>query len=251
MPSGTVGVGSGLSGAALPAEIDLFGGKMVQRLLLALLGTCLAFSLAATAQAQPAPTVKVVDDPKLGKFLTDDKGMTLYMYTRDTANTSNCYDQCATRWPALVQAAGQPVAPAGLTGALATAARKDGTQQVTYNGMPLYYFAQDTKPGDTNGQNVGTVWFVVAPGSTFASFPAAPPAQPAAAPAAAPAAPAAAPAVAAAPPAAPASQPAAQLPRTGDLGVDPAVAGVGLALVGLGFGLRRRRTARVGGADQV
>ena len=214
---------------------------MVHRLWVALLGSCLAFSFAATAQAQPTPatTVKIADNPTLGKFLTDDKDMSLYMYTRDTANTSNCYDRCATNWPPLLQAAGQPVAPAGLTGTLGTTTRRDNTQQVTYNGMPLYYYAQDTKVGDTTGQNVSSVWFVVAPGSTFASFPAAPPAAPAAAPA--PATPAAAPAPAAPAAAAPVAQPA-QLPRTGgDLPFGPLVAGFGLALLGLGVGLRRRQ----------
>ena len=39
----------------------------------------------------------------------------------------------------------------------------DGTRMVTYNDMPLYYFAKDTKPGDTNGQGVGGFWFVVSP----------------------------------------------------------------------------------------
>jgi predicted lipoprotein with Yx(FWY)xxD motif len=33
---------------------------------------------------------------------------------------------------------------------------------VTYDGKLLYHFAGDAKPGDTNGQGVGTVWFTVA-----------------------------------------------------------------------------------------
>jgi predicted lipoprotein with Yx(FWY)xxD motif len=37
----------------------------------------------------------------------------------------------------------------------------DGSNQVTYAGKPLYHFAGDAKPGDTNGQGVGKVWFVV------------------------------------------------------------------------------------------
>jgi predicted lipoprotein with Yx(FWY)xxD motif len=50
----------------------------------------------------------------------------------------------------------------GADGALlGTIIRDDGTVQVTYNDLPLYYFANDAKPGDTVGQNVGGVWFVV------------------------------------------------------------------------------------------
>jgi predicted lipoprotein with Yx(FWY)xxD motif len=56
-----------------------------------------------------------------------------------------------------------PAAPAGATGTFATFARPDGTMQVSYNGKPLYYFAKDTKAGDTNGQGVGGKWFIAAP----------------------------------------------------------------------------------------
>lgn len=107
------------------------------------------------------PTVKVTKDSKLGEILTDVKGMTLYRYTKDTGSTSNCYNACATNWPPLLVSSGEPVAPDGLAGKLGTTTRKDGSKQVTYNGVPLYYFAADKKPGDTTGQNVGKVWFVV------------------------------------------------------------------------------------------
>jgi hypothetical protein len=32
---------------------------------------------------------------------------------------------------------------------------------VKYGAWPLYYFAKDTKPGDTTGQGVQGVWYVV------------------------------------------------------------------------------------------
>jgi predicted lipoprotein with Yx(FWY)xxD motif len=114
--------------------------------------------------------VKVANDATLGPLLTDAKGMTLYRYTKDQANVSNCYDQCAQNWPPLLSTSGQPILPAGLTGQLGTTTRTDGAKQVTYNGMPLYYWAKDTKPGDTTGQNVGSVWFVVQP-TASASLP--------------------------------------------------------------------------------
>lgn len=105
--------------------------------------------------------VSQTDD--LGEFLVDAEGMTLYMFTEDTENTSNCYDDCAEAWPPLLTE-GEPTLGEGLDAALvSTTERTDGTVQVTYGGWPLYYWVQDAAPGDTTGQNVGEVWFVVSP----------------------------------------------------------------------------------------
>jgi len=109
-----------------------------------------------------ATTLLVANDAKLGSILTDSKGMTLYVYTKDTPGTSNCYDQCAVNWPPLI-VTDPPTAPDGVTGKLGTTTRKDGKLQVTYNDKPLYLFIGDTKAGDTTGQNVGNVWFIVNP----------------------------------------------------------------------------------------
>jgi predicted lipoprotein with Yx(FWY)xxD motif len=107
----------------------------------------------------------VKNDPKLGSFLTDAQGMTLYMFTKDTPGKSNCTGQCLAIWPALLVAQGGKVT---LTGGgdqsqLGTITRPDGSTQVTYRNLPLYYYAKDKAPGDTNGQGVGSVWFVVKP----------------------------------------------------------------------------------------
>jgi predicted lipoprotein with Yx(FWY)xxD motif len=110
-----------------------------------------------------AANVMLGKDDKLGSFLVDDKGMTLYLYTKDTPNTSNCYDKCATAWPPLLTT-GKPAAGDGVDASkFGTTTRKDGATQVTYNGWPLYYYAKDKKVGDITGQNVGSVWFVVSP----------------------------------------------------------------------------------------
>jgi hypothetical protein len=68
--------------------------------------------------------------------------------------------------------------PSGATAAFATIARTDGTSQVTYNHWPLYYYAGDSKAGDTTGQNVGKVWFVMPLNGQFSA--AAPAASPSA-----------------------------------------------------------------------
>jgi predicted lipoprotein with Yx(FWY)xxD motif len=132
------------------------------RTLLALLGLVGALVVTAATAAAADPTVLVSSNPQLGSFLTDAKGMTLYLYMKDTPNTSTCYDQCAVSWPPLYDN-GNLTLPAGAGGTLGTTTRTDGKKQVTYNGTPLYYWAKDTKPGDTTGQGVGGVWFVLAP----------------------------------------------------------------------------------------
>lgn len=102
----------------------------------------------------------------VGSYLTGADGMTLYIFTKDTAGDgkSVCNGGCATNWPPLVVASlDQVKVDSGATGALALATRDDGTKQVTYKGLPLYYFAADKAAGDTTGQGVGGVWFVAAP----------------------------------------------------------------------------------------
>jgi predicted lipoprotein with Yx(FWY)xxD motif len=107
--------------------------------------------------------VNLGKNDKLGSFLVDDKGMTLYLFTKDTPNTTTCYDKCATAWPPLLTT-GAPAAGAGVDASkFGTTKRTDGTSQVTYNGWPLYYYAKDKAPGDVVGQDVGNVWFVISP----------------------------------------------------------------------------------------
>ncbi len=94
--------------------------------------------------------------------------MTLYQFTQDVANsgTSACTGACITRWPALTVPAGASPSASGLGGQWGTITRSDGGGiQVTYNGLPLYFFSGDSKPGDANGNYPG--WAVVAatPGS--------------------------------------------------------------------------------------
>ena len=119
-----------------------------------------------TNTAQPAaPLVSVAHDAKLGDYLVAANGMTLYKYTKDTEGISNCSGQCAVNWPPYTAPDAEPLtAAAGIGGTLATITRSDYSgAQITYNGVPLYFWKKDTKPGDTTGQNVGGVWFVVKP----------------------------------------------------------------------------------------
>ena len=107
--------------------------------------------------------ISVATDPTLGKILVGANGMTLYMFTKDEANKSNCNSDCLAKWPPLLTQ-GKPVLGDGVDASLVgSASLADGTMIVTYNGMPLYYWVNDKAAGDVTGQNVGGVWFVVSP----------------------------------------------------------------------------------------
>ena len=95
----------------------------------------------------------------LGDIVTDGDGNTLYLFLPDNQGPSACNDGCAAAWPPLE---GEPVAGDGAdTTLLGTVTRDDGTTQATYNGWPLYHFSGDGTPGDTNGQTLNDVWWVI------------------------------------------------------------------------------------------
>jgi predicted lipoprotein with Yx(FWY)xxD motif len=123
-------------------------------------GASSAPSAAAPSEAPAAAATVALADSPLGKILVDAAGKTLYMFEKDTDGTPTCYDDCATNWPALV-VPGAATAGDGVTAALTTVARTDGAMQVKAGEFPLYYFAADAAAGDTNGQGVGGIWFVV------------------------------------------------------------------------------------------
>ena len=112
----------------------------------------------------PPATVYPQRVADLGTVLVGPNGMTLYLFTKDTADTSNCYDKCATNWPPLLVDSADAIIPGqNLLGKIGTTERTDKTIQVTYNGMPLYYWKDDKAIGDTTGQAVGDVWYVIQP----------------------------------------------------------------------------------------
>ena len=114
-----------------------------------------------TAAPAAAATVEVADSD-FGPILVSE-GRTLYLFMPDAAGPSTCTGGCADSWPALV-AEGEVTPGEGIDASLlGTAPREDGSEQVTIAGWPLYFFSGDAAPGETNGQGIGDVWYVVGP----------------------------------------------------------------------------------------
>ena len=135
---------------------------------------------ASSSSGASTVLVKTASDTALGAtVLVDAQGMTLYRLSGEQNGKFICTSSaCLQVWHPLIASAG---APSGSVGSLATVKRSDGTEQVTYKGAPLYTFAQDQKPGDTNGQGIKDVgtWTVVKTGPQSSSTPAtATPTQP-------------------------------------------------------------------------
>lgn len=99
----------------------------------------------------------------LGTIVVDGEGMTVYQFDQDEqgSGSSTCTGACLQNWPP-VPGDGS-VGTEGLTGEVGTITGTDGAPQLTLNGWPLYYFAGDEQPGDTTGQGVQDVWWVMTP----------------------------------------------------------------------------------------
>jgi predicted lipoprotein with Yx(FWY)xxD motif len=114
----------------------------------------------ATVSAQPTA---------LGTILVDAKGRTVYDFAADKTSASSCTGACAANWPFVPAPASLPASLPGVTGRLGTTIRAGGGRQLTVAGHPVYTFAGDSAPGQTNGQAKvldGGLWTVVSPAGT-------------------------------------------------------------------------------------
>ncbi len=127
--------------------------------LLIIVALALVTAACGDDDSEPAGPAVQVTSSALGEILADADGNTLYLFVPDSQGASVCNDECANAWPPLTTevSAGDGV-DASL---LSTTTRDDGSIQATFNGWPLYYFAADASAGDTNGQGVNDVWFVI------------------------------------------------------------------------------------------
>lgn len=95
------------------------------------------------------------------RVLTNSRGFTLYLFAPDSATASKCYGSCAAYWPVVK---GPVTAGPGVTGAIGTIRRADGSLQATYDGHPLYTYIGDSAPGQANGNDLdlnGGFWYEV------------------------------------------------------------------------------------------
>src|SRR5262245_24953289 len=140
------------------------------------------------APATPAPATQAAAGATVslatGHFVGPN-GMSLYIFDKDSpGGVSNCAGDCLGNWPPLtVSAAGAIVLGSGLNNSdFGTITRDDGTFQVTFKDIPLYYFAGDKAVGDVNGDGVGGVWHLATTASTLPAPAASAPASGAASP---------------------------------------------------------------------
>lgn len=100
-----------------------------------------------------------------GSGRTDRDGFSLYTFENDRndadgdgSRDSDCNAGCAVTWPPLFADAG-----ATERGPFTIVIRDDGSRQWALNGLPLYFYAPDQAPGETNGEGAGNVWYVARP----------------------------------------------------------------------------------------
>ena len=107
-----------------------------------------------------------VANSSLGGILANGQGRTLYLFEKDTGEASTCYGACASTWRPVTTSRAPKAGKGVVSAKLGTSKRRDGKLQVTYNGHPLYTYAGDEKPGQTNGQGIdefGAEWYVLSP----------------------------------------------------------------------------------------
>jgi predicted lipoprotein with Yx(FWY)xxD motif len=117
-------------------------------------------SITPSMQAINTQIITTKIDAKKEKYLVGSKGMTLYTFDRDQADTSNCSDTCVTIWPIYTTIYTSSTSlPANLT----IFTRTDGMRQYVYNNKPLYYYSGDKKIGDMTGDGVNGLWHIARP----------------------------------------------------------------------------------------
>ena len=154
---------------ALKAPGRRLGALAIGLLALTSLLAWLALSPGAGAAGQRAGatgfTVGIATTP-LGKIVVDARGHSLYLFEADHKGASACYGACAKALPPVIVSGKPKAGPGARAALLGVLHRRDGKQQVTYRGHPLYRFFKDAKRGQVKGQGLdfyGGEWYVLTP----------------------------------------------------------------------------------------
>ena len=147
---------------------------------LALSIPCAIVPLSAHAKSNDV-IVALSKTDSLGSVLTDSKGKTLYVLLTDSPKADDkkaalaaCDKACQDKFVP-VEASERPHARNVVQGLLGVTTGASGKSQATFNGWPLYVFADDAKAGDVNGQGFQKVAYVINPvGEVNKSAPQAP-----------------------------------------------------------------------------
>lgn len=107
-------------------------------------------------------SVQLKDNGTFGKIMTDEDGMSLYVFSLDTKDTSECSDGCLNAWPVFYKESITVDSGLNVTD-FSTIDRADGTKQTTFLSWPLYYFSSDAAAGETKGDGVNDVWYIAKP----------------------------------------------------------------------------------------
>ena len=158
--------GAAAAPAAFPARIPPAIGRaagITTAALAAVALLLLGLAVAGANSAAPAAAGTALRTTTIGgtTVLTNAKGFTLYSFAPDTPTASKCYGTCAVYWPPVI---GTAAAGSGLPGTVGTIKRTDGSEQLTYNGHPLYTYVGDSSPGQATGNNInlnGGLWLEV------------------------------------------------------------------------------------------
>jgi predicted lipoprotein with Yx(FWY)xxD motif len=122
----------------------------------------------APSIAPQSYSIKIATKAGLGNYLVDSQGMSLYYFTKDSKGKSNATAAIIKNWP-VFNPDNISVDPTLNIADFGSIVRDDGTKQATFKGWPLYYFAKDQASGDTLGQGLNNVWFVVDPATLQAA----------------------------------------------------------------------------------
>ncbi|MGP4014058.1 SCO0930 family lipoprotein [Streptomyces sp. 4N124] len=117
------------------------------------------------------PGLSTRNDPELGEIVVDKNGHTVYRFLKDSPwpMKTACTGECLEKWPVIEPVDAKDTKGIDLKGSgprgqgYVVFDRPDGLKQQTIDCVPIYTFANDKKPGDTNGQGVAGAWYAISP----------------------------------------------------------------------------------------